>query len=390
MKKIISVAFMMFIIITSYSQKNSTKESINSFSFKLFDQVYTKNENCFFSPFSIYSALSMTYAGAKNNTKDEMERVLEISNSDNHHSSLKGLTASTGLNREFVFLSSNSIWLEQRMKMEREYTKEVEENYQAKCKSVDFTSESDREKVRKEINAWVEKKTSNNILEFIKPGVLSESTSMLLVNAVYFNAIWETEFLPNHTKDDKFLSAKGDSVNCKMMNANIKANYHEDELAQIVEIPYEANKASLLVILPRDTTNSDFTNFNFQYVNKSMELLTAKEVKLSFPAFKMDVDYDLADVMKKMGMKSAFEYGADFSGITGKKDLIISSLLHKSVIDVSEKGTKASSTTAVIASRSTSVAKEPVTFKANHPFIFLIRDNTTGVILFMGYMANPK
>jgi serpin B len=380
------------LLVTSimYSQINSAKESINSFSFKLFKEINSKNENCFFSPYSVFGALSMTMYGAKDNTRQEIEKVLEIKETENVYSDFKNLTANISLNREFQFLSSNSIWLQNKLKIEKEYSKKIEENYQAKSKSVDFTNENNREKARKEINTWVEKQTNSNILEFIKPGILSESTSMVLINAVYFSALWDTEFLLQNTKDEKFLSAKGDSVNCKMMNTEIKANYFHDEFAQVLEIPYEKNKVSLIVVLPESTVKNDLSVFNNSYLNQAIQSFESRNVKLSLPSFKMDVDYDLAEVMKKLGMKSAFENGADFSGITGQKDLFITSLLHKSIIEVSEKGTKASSTTAVIATRSTLIAKEPVNFNANHPFVFILKDNTTGVILFMGYLAMPK
>jgi serpin B len=364
---------------------------MNIFSFKLYEQLFNKTENCFFSPFSVYGALSMTYAGAKEGTKLEMEKVLEINDENIHHSELKSLTNSIALNRELQFLSSNSLWLQKNFKLDKDYSRQIEENYLAKSKNVDFANGNDREKARNEINLFVDKQTKGNITDFIKPGVLSENTSMVLINAVYFKSIWQTEFLPAETKAEKFLSSSGDSVDCKMMNTELKTNYYEDEFAQYIEIPYQSQKASFFVILPNESNKDNFQFFNYQYFHKAGKSSTSKQVKLSLPAFKMDVNYDLSDALKKTGMKSAFEPGANFSGITGAKDLLISSILHKSVIDVSEKGTEASSTTAVIAMRSTSVpSKEPVVFKANHSFIFLIKENSTGLILFMGYLTKPN
>jgi serpin B len=390
MKNLITIFFLLAFVTTSVSQRNETKESINSFSFKLFEQVYLKSDNCFFSPYSIFGALSMTYAGAKENTRLEMGKALEISNKDAVHSEFKALNSNIMLNREVQFLSSNSIWLQKNFKLDKTFSNQVEENYQAKSKNVDFANENDREKARKEINTWVDKQTKGNISNFIKPGILSENTAMLLVNAVYFKSIWQTEFLPKDTKDEKFLASSGDSVICKMMNNDLKTHYYEDEMAQVVEIPYENNKASLIVFLPKDLNKTDLKSFDYNYLTKASQSFGLKEVQLSLPAFKLEVDYELSDAMKKMGIKSAFEPGADFSGITGQKDLIISSILHKSIIEVSEKGTEASSTTAVISMRSTAIpSKGPVIFKADHPFLFIIRDNSTAVILFMGYMAHP-
>jgi serpin B len=391
MKNLLILSCILYFQIVGFSQKNATQESMNIFSFKLYEQLFNKTENCFFSPFSVYSALSMTYAGAKEATKLEMEKVLEINDDNTVHSDIKSLTNSIGLNRELQFLSSNSLWLQKNFKLDKEYSKQIEENYSAKSKNVDFANGNDREKARNEINLFVDKQTKGNIIDIIKPGVLSENTSMILINAVYFKSVWQTEFLAAETKAEKFSSSSGDSVDCKMMHTELKTNYYEDEIAQYIEIPYQNQKASMMVILPRDSKMNDFQFFNYQYFYKVLKSSSAKQVKLSLPAFKMDVNYDLADALKKTGMKSAFEPGANFSGITGAKDLLISSILHKSVIDVSEKGTEASSTTAVIAMRSTSVpSKEPVVFNANHSFIFLIKENSTGLILFIGYLTNPK
>ncbi len=391
MKNLVIILILLSFATVSFSQKNAVQESINNFSFKLFDQLYVKSENCFFSPFSVFGALSMTYAGAKEKTKLDIEKTLEIRDSSVVHSDFKSLTNNIMLNREVQFLSSNSIWLQKNFKLDKDYSKQIEENYMAKSKNVDFAKEDEREKARKEINGWVDKQTKGNISNFIKPGILSESTIMILINAVYFKSIWQTEFLAKDTKVEKFLAASGDSVNVNMMNNEIKTHYFEDELAQVIEIPYENNKASLLVILPKDKNIVDIKAFDYRYLTKASLAFGLKDVMLGLPGFKLEVDYELSDAMKKIGMKSSFEAGADFSGITGEKDLIISNILHKSIIEVSEKGTEASSTTAVISMRSTTIPnKAPVVFKANHPFIFIIKDNSTGTILFMGYMAQSK
>ncbi len=391
MKNLILIFIMLAFVNVCFSQKNEARESINTFSFKLFEQINVKSDNCFFSPYSVFGALSMTYAGAKEQTKLDIEKTLGIKNGDSIHSQFKTLTNSIGLNREVQFLSSNSIWLQKNFKLEKSYSKQVEENYLAKSKNIDFENENDREKARKEINIWVDKQTKGNIAEFIKPGILSESTSMVLINAVYFKSMWQTEFLASSTKEENFLAPTGDSVVCKMMHNVIKTHYYEDELAQVVEIPYENNKASLMVILPKVDKPADLKLFNYQYLEKASNAFGLKDVQLSLPGFRLDVDYELSDALKKMGMKSSFDPGANFSGITGNKDLIISNILHKAIIEVSEKGTEASATTAVISMRSTTLPnKGPVIFKADHPFIFIIKDNSTGVFLFMGYMAHPK
>ncbi|MFN8256674.1 MAG: serpin family protein [Bacteroidales bacterium] len=373
------------------SQVNMAQESINSFSFKLFNQLYSKNENCFFSPYSAFGALSMVYTGAKGETKRDIEKALEIKNGEDFLTGYKSLSGNIQLDRETRLLSSNSIWLQKSLKLEKEYSKLVDENFQAKCKNVDFTNPQDREKTRNEMNELVEKHTAGNIKSFLKPGVLDESTSMVLINAVYFKANWQVEFSEKETSQARFLSAKGDSVDCRMMKTNLKTKYFEDGFAQWLEIPYENNKVSMIVILPKDSSKTEVKDVNLEYLTGSLKAMTMKEVDLHLPAFKLSVDYEFSDPLKKIGLKSAFEPGADFSGIVGKKDLVLNKILHKSVIEVNEKGTEASSSTAVIAMRSTKLPSQgPVVFRADHPFVFIIRDNNSNVNLFIGYLANPN
>jgi serpin B len=175
-----------------------------------------------------------------------------------------------------------------------------------------------------------------------------------------------------------------------MMNSRVNALYYEDESLQAIEIPYKKKEASMMVILPKENTKSAIKGIDYKYFTDITKSLELKRVKLSIPKFKMEVMYELKDIMMIMGMKTAFSRDADFSGITGGKDLTISKILHQSVIDVNESGTEASSSTAVISMRSTMVTKDiPIVFKADRPFLFLVKENGTNTILFMGYMAEP-
>jgi len=332
----------------------------------------------------------MTYAGAKKQTKLEMEKTLEIENGKNAPEQFQNLTKSLELNKEIKLLTANSIWLHKSLNLKKSYSKLTSEYYNAKSKNVDFADADSREKVRKEINDWVEKQTNKQIKKFIKPGVLTESTGMVLVNAVYFKALWDKAFVKEEISPDEFITASGKSINCEMMNTMLSTEYFEDKTVQAVKIPYKNKEASMIIILPKESTKASIEAIDYKYYTEIIKSFEAKKVKLSIPKFKMEVQYELKKVMNQMGMKSAFSRDADFSGITGAKDLAISKILHQSVIDVTESGTEASSATAVISMRSTMVTKDiPVVFKADKPFLFVIKETSTEAILFMGYLAEP-
>ncbi len=384
------LALLILLSINSLAQKNMPTQSINAFSFKLFELVNDEQKNCFFSPYSVFGALSLTSAGAKKETLLEMQKALEIEEGKNAPEQFKNLTDEFKSDREIELLTANSIWLHKTLKLKKSFSKLSHDYYDAKCKNVDFEDDAKREEARKEINSWVEKQTKEMIKDFIKPGVLTDATGMVLVNAVYFKAIWETAFTKEETAPEQFLAASGKKINCQMMNSSVNTLYYEDESLQAIEIPYKNKEASMVVILPKENTKSTIKDVDYKYYTDITKSFQVKRVKLSIPKFKMEVMYELKDIMMKMGMKAAFSKDADFSGITGGKDLTISKILHQSVIDVNESGTEASSSTAVISMRSTMVTKDiPIVFKADRPFLFMVKENGTNTILFMGYMAEP-
>jgi serpin B len=390
MKTLIAITAILFLMTNSMAQKSQITESINRFSFKIQEQVHNDKENCIYSPFSIFGALSMTYAGARENTKLEMEKALEINDKAEVHHDFLELSSSLGFEREISFLSSNSLWLQKSLKPEKDYVKLIEEMYKAKVENVNFSNETDREKSRVKINDLIDNQTKGMLPNFIPKGFLDESTIMVLINAIYFNSLWQNEFPSDKVSTGSFMLATKDSVPCKMMNIHFETNYYEDSLMQLVEIPYQNRKASMLVFLPKIGAKATPSNFNYEYFKKICASMSARQLTLALPKFKISANYELSESLKNIGMKSSFAPGADFSGITGNKSLILDKVLHKSVIDVSEKGTEAASSTAVISMRSTKIEKEPAVFIANRPFYFLIKQNPGNLILLMGYLAKPE
>jgi serpin B len=318
-----------------------------------------------------------------------MQQVLELKGNENAHQNFKQLTEAFALEREISFLSSNSFWVQKNMKIDKKYTELLHKFYAAKIENVNFVQDNDREKTRLLINDQVEKDTKGNLKDFIPKGIIQESTLMLIINAVYFNAMWNTEFPEEKITREKFHTSSGDSTDCKMMYQLIETGYYEDEQVQVLELPYQGNKASMILFLPKEPSKKGSDFFNFNSYSKVLPTLKQRPVEISIPKFRLETSYELSETLVKMGMKSAFAPGADFSGITGSKGLILDKVLHKSVVDVSEKGTEASSATAVISMRSTKIGQEPVKFNANRPFYFIIKQNPGNMILFMGYLAKP-
>jgi len=238
----------------------------------------------------------------------------------------------------------------------------------------------------------VEKKTRNKIKNLIPKGVLNRLTRLVLTNAIYFKGNWESQFKKDRTKDGPFTLAGGEKVNVTMMNQTADFNYMETEDFQGLELPYVDNELSMIILLPKRVDGlAEFEKtLTLKNLSQWLAKLRKRKVIVSVPKFKMTSQFRLAEVLKSMGMTDAFVPDvADFSGMNGKRDLFISAVIHKAYVDVNEEGTEAAAATAVVVGITSMPARPPV-FRADHPFLFLIRDNHSGSILFIGRVTNPK
>ena len=386
------ITTIIFIISTlMLTAQNNLPKSINNLSFSLLDKLNTKNQNVMISAYSISGALALTYAGAKNETKLEMDKVLFPHIKNDVSSDFYSLNESLSFNKKLELLTANAIWLENSYKLKKRYAKEISENFKSELNKADFVSTTGREDARQNINQWVEKKTKEMITDFIPPDVMDASTTMVLVNAIYFLGKWHTEFPVTNSYEADFKSVGEKNTKCTFMKNTLYLAHYSDDLINAVEIPYENNEASLIVILPNDKNQKLSGLVDMVYFNKIYRMLKQEKVELHLPKFKLESEYELNSYLQELGLKSAFNSTADFSGITGKKEIHISNVLHKAVMEIDESGTEASAATAVITSRSASVGNNtrPILFKADHPFIFLIREKSTGIILFMGNLFEP-
>jgi serpin B len=374
-------------------------EGNNRFAVELYAKLREQEGNLFFSPYSISAALAMTYAGARGETEAQMAKVLHfpsqtVGGQERFHPAfgaiIKDLNA-RGEKGKYELIVANALWGQKGYGFLKEFLQLVESDYDGQLNDVDFIS--DTESARKTINAWVEKKTKDKIKDLITPGVLDQLTRLVLTNAIYFKGNWASQFKKERTEDAPFTLVGGEKVDTPMMNQTEQFGFMETEDFQGLEMPYVNNELSMIIFLPKRTDGlAEFEKkLTAENLSQWLARLRKREVIVSVPKFKMTSQFSLADVLKQMGMTDAFSSeAADFSGINGKKCLFISAVIHKAFVEVNEEGTEAAAATAVV-TRTTAIGpKETPVFRADHPFLFLIRDNDSGSMLFIGRMMNPK
>jgi serpin B len=227
-------------------------------------------------------------------------------------------------------------------------------------------------------------------MDLIPPGALNQLTRLVLTNAIYFKGSWASRFEKRNTRQAPFTLTNGDKVNVPMMNQTETFNYMQAEDFQVLEMPYVENELSMFIFLPKkfDGLNKFEKTLTSENLSLWLTKLRKTKVVVSVPRFKVTSEFGLSDVLKSMGIKDAFTPQADFSAMSGMKDLHISAVLHKAYVDVTEEGTEAAAATGIVVGV-TSVQPPPPEFRADHPFVFLIRDNRTGNILFIGRVLNP-
>jgi serpin B len=367
----------------------------NFFAFDLYHQLKTESTgNLFYSPFSISTALAMTYAGASGRTAEQMRKVLYFGEGESFHYNYKKLIRRLKYEDECKLQLVNGLWAQKDYVFHKSYLDLVHSSYDPELKNVDFSIATERENARLDINQWVEKRTEDKIKKLLKPDDLCSETKLVLVNAIYFYGTWSQPFM-KHLSDEKsfYLSGK-EKVTFPFMNGKSGYKYYEDESIKALDLPYNRNQASLIIFLPRgiDDINKLEEKLDYQYFDAVTSAMMFQEVSVSIPKFKLEAKVNLEEKLSDMGMTDAFTpFVSDFSAMSPAADLYISKVIHQAFINLDEAGTEAAAATAVIMTKETSakpieVAKE---FRADHPFIFVIRDNTTGSILFMGKLMKP-
>jgi serpin B len=334
-------------------------------------------------------ALGMTLNGANGSTRDSMIRTLEFSGltQKDINASYKSLIALlTGIDPKVKFQIANSIWYRPDLRVEQAFKDANKEYFNAEINSIDFGS-ADAPNI---INGWVNQNTNGKITEIV-PKPIPRDMVMYLINAIYFKGTWTYKFDPSNTRDDTFTLLSGSKTTCKMMGLKATLKYSATDQCQLVELPYGDAGFSMTVVLPKSGTSID--DFVAKLTQQQWDLwvagLAAKEGDIFLPKFKLEYAKKLNDVLKAMGMSIAFSPSyADFTNIDVRGGLFISEVQHKTFVQVDEEGTEAAAVTSVGVGR-TSIGDNFV-MRVDRPFLFVIRENNTGTILFIGKIVQPK
>jgi serpin B len=376
----------------SSSPQDSVVQGNTAFTVDLYGQIEKQTGNLCFSPYGVSSSLAMTYAGARGRTEQEIATTMHFKPSQEAlHGAFRAVGASIqGLERSGIAITqANSLWCQTASQLDDNYVSLLRNNYQAEALRADF---SDCSASANKINSWFLDRTKGKIKNIVESRQITPSTRAILCNAVYFKGEWATKFDKSTTKAESFYTGPELSVMVPMMRAESKFKIVREDDFSLLELPYVGKKLSMLLFLP--TANDGLQDFEKQFTADHLKLWLAKlnqasEAKafVRVPRLKMSCSLALSDTLGQMGMPSLFsEKDSDLSGITGKRDLFISSIVHQATLDVSEEGTEAAAGTAA----QVKTKSQPLSFIANHPFFFLLVENRSGNILFCGRVINPS
>jgi serpin B len=341
----------------------------NAFSESLYRHAARHGGNVVLSPYNISAALSMVLAGARGDTAAEMRQVLGEPVIDE--------ISKTGNTNGNEFLAANSVWVQRGFSILPEFSKTA--------LPVDF--QDDVEAARAEINSWTDRQTRGKIKDLFAPGSIRSDTRLVLASAVYFNGKWEQAFRRTDTKPEEFTPSSGRPEQVPFMHRTGRFGYAETAAGQTLEMRYAGTGLAFDILLPKkgaplETAEKAMTGW--------LGGLKDQSVQVSVPKFRVSWEAQLRSALEAIGIRKAFTGAADFSGIDDRSDLRLSQVVHKAWIDVTEEGTEAAAATgATMALVSMRMSSQPV-FRADRPFVFLIRDTRSGLILFAGRVVDPK
>lgn len=362
---------------------NDLATSNEAFAFSLYDKLAENNaSNIVFSPYSIFSSLCMCLEGARNKTADEIQKVLQL---DRPAKSLERsfLKLSEGLKADDLSIA-NGLFVAEGTFLLSNFRHKIETNYKAKVEIVDFTAPQN---ALKTINEWVESQTDNHIKELIHQENIGPTTKLVLTNALYFKGSFLLPFDAKKTEDAPFSSSKA-SLTVSMMQQTDHFLYFENDAMQLLSLPFKNSGKSALFLLPKkEKILPPFSVLSFQ---EWLQGLKEEYITIKLPKFMLKERFDLNNTLTEMGMTEAFSAKANFSGIDGLQDLLLSKVLHETVLSFDEYGILATAATSASINLKSSLEKTPpFLFLADHPFFFFIMDNKTKMLLFMAKVEEP-
>ncbi len=396
MKHLRKISYTLFVLLTvlqTNAQHNELVHSINKYSLNLYQQTTETKENLFISPFSTYWALLAAYEGAEGKTKTECKDLLYL----NHDTAASDFYAYAqklinSKNQIDIFSISNAIWMDQHFQVKETFKKRVTENYATKLQTLDFAKKIASSRT---INSWVSENTNNKIKMIISPEDINRDTKLIIANAIYFNAEWGKKFDNNLTKQEAFYTINKTTEMIDFMHSKESLKYYENNDLQFIIKPYTKSvDKSFCIILPKEKYGISCVENKIDgaLLDTLFDNCFPSEIELAMPKYKLEKDYSLVQPLKEMGLHTAFSPQANFSSLSSQKPLFISNIKHKTFIAIDEERTEAAAATSIKIS-TTSIKNpltKPIPFIADHPYIFMIIDNETKTILFMGRYVDPK
>jgi serpin B len=366
---------------------------MNQFAAAAYGKLARGRGNIIFSPFNISTALSMAMAGARGQTATEMQTVLHQASTDaKYHAALATLigqiTNTSNVGGDELAMA-NGLWVEQDFPVLSAFEQTIRSQYGAPLTPVDFAHNAEAARTR--INSWTGEHTKGKIHELFGPGSLDAHTRLVITSAIYFYGKWALPFSPRLTATAPFKLAGGGTAEARFMRQAAYFSYAETDSMQILEMKYADQMLAFDVLLPKAADGLGDLEKSVSAANLDAWLaaLSGRRVEVSLPKFRAESQFELGPTLASLGMSSAFQASADFSGIDGRRDLYISQVIHKAFVDVSEEGTEAAAATGLTMRPRAARVDPGVIFQADHPFVFLIRDTRTGAILFAGRLTKP-
>lgn len=370
-------------------------EGNTAFALNLYQKLRSEPGNLFYSPFSISSALAMTWAGARGQTETDMAKALSFTlpqsqlhpafNALDLSLASRGKGAQGADGKGFRLNVANALWGQMGYHFESPFLDVLAVNYGAGMHIVDYQKAPDQ--ALDLINGWVEDKTEGRIKDILSPSSIDANTKLVLTNAVYFNAAWATPFEAANTATGAFTNQAGAAVQVPMMHGTFEVPYGAGADYAAVELPYDGQELSMVLVLPSDLATFE-ASLDGAKLDAVLGSLGTHSVDTRLPKFEFESKLGLVKPLTDLGMGVAFTAAADFSGINGEGGLLIQDVIHQSFVSVNEAGTEAAAATAVIVG-DTSIP-EPAAITFDKPFLFVIRDIQTKAVLFVGRVADPS
>lgn len=386
------LALTLLVAATVHAGERDVAPELNHFAAGSYRELARGSGNLIFSPFSISTVLSMALSGARGQTAREMAGVLDLTYPDSaYDAALASLVeritkAANGGGNEL--LNANGLWVERSFPVLPDFRQTLAAVYGAPLRQLSFAQ---AEAARAEINSWTDEHTKGKIRELFGPGSLNADTRLVLTAATYFHGTWQSRFQPRQTHSAPFRLGGGDTAQANFMNQTGPFGYAEAPGVRVLEMKYAGTGLAFDILLPK--TDGGLADLERSLTPEKMAAwfgaLHEQKVEVAVPKFRAESEFSLGRMLSGMGMRTAFTGSADFSGMDDRRDLMLSDLRHKAFVEVSEEGTEAAAATGAMV-QMIAMPAPPVQFRADHPFVFVIRDTRSGLILFEGRLAKPE